>query len=517
MPFILNKSIIIVKNKKKRFVVISMISKFEHNIKQIVGSIGSKDTSIVKKFYIGDTDLLEAALIYISGLVNKDIIDRDILNPLMLHVHENLNKKKHIAEYLCKKYIAVSSTAVESDINNAISIVKTGKTLLLLDGVEEYIIVDTSEAKARSIQEPENESALRGPREGFVENIDTNISLIRVKIKDRYMTVEKMNVGRRSQSELAIVYIDDIVNKDVIKSIRNRIKAIDVDFVTCTGMIEQYIESNTFTIFPQIYSTERPDKVVAFLMEGRVAIILNGAPYVIVAPVMMADFFHTVEDYYQRTIVSNAIRGLRILATLIVVFLPSIYLTLIKFNNELIPIAFIVPIAQSRAGIPLTPFLEILILDILLEFLREGGLRLPTKIAQTLSIVGGIIIGNMAVESKIVSPTTLLIIGITVVASFLIPNNEMSLSIRFLRFPMLALANVMGIFGIAAGSFFLISHLSSLESFGVPYFTFFKEDFKDIIIRAPLWQMDKRPVFISKENRKRQSSFRKFFRGKGNG
>jgi len=229
-------------------------------------------------------------------------------------------------------------------------------------------------------------------------------------------------------------------------------------------------------------------------------------------PSVFIEFFHTTEDYNEKTISANFIRLIRILSVLLVITLPSVYLTLIKYNAELIPVEFVIPVVQSRIGISLSPFMEILILEILMEILREGGLRLPSKIAQTLSIVGGIIIGNAAVQSNMVSPTTLLVIGITVIASFAVPTIDMSLSTRLLRFPMLFLANNMGIMGIATGYTFLIIHLSSLENFGVPYMAFNKDDLKDSFIRAPLWKMNARPSIISDRNKKRQTNFRDKFK-----
>ena len=247
------------------------------------------------------------------------------------------------------------------------------------------------------------------------------------------------------------------------------------------------------------------DKIAARIFEGRVAILIEGTPIAMSVPSIFIEFFHSVEDYYDRFIVANAFRLIRFLAIFIVITTAPAYLVLLKFNIELIPINFLVPIMRSRLEIALTPFLEIFLMELIIEFLREGGLRLPSKIAQTISVVGGIIVGDMAVQSKFVSPTTLFIIGISVVASFVTPNYEMSLSIRFLRFPMLFLANIFGLFGIALGWFFLLMHLFSLNSFGVPYFSInHYKDFQDNIIRAPIWKMDERPQGIPHQDNIRQ-------------
>ncbi|MBU3184690.1 spore germination protein [Clostridium estertheticum] len=484
------------------------------NIDLIRNGLGKQSPIVVKHFYIGSDQPLEAAIIYINGIADKDIIDRDILNPLMIHIGENLNGRANIGDYLCKRYISMSNTLVESDLNGVVNHLKRGKTAVLINGTLEVIIADTTGGVQRAIMEPMNETAAKGPRDGFVENLEVNISLIRRKVKDKNLNIELFNVGSRLQSDLAMVYIEDVVDKHVLEELKKRIEAIDLDAVLSAGKLEQYIEDYAYTVFPQAYSTERPDRAIGNMLEGRIVLIIEGTPMVLVYPAIFMQFFQAVEDYTERTIVASFVRLLRILAAIIIITLPSIYLTLIKFNVELIPIKFVTPIVQSRVGIALTPFLEIIAMELVVEFLREGGLRLPTKIAQTLSLVGGIIIGDTAIQSKMVSPTTLLIVGITVITTFLIPNYDMSLSIRMLRFPMLVLANIMGIFGIAVGWFLILVHLSSLDSLGVPYFEFHKSDMKDTFIRAPLWKMNKRPEGIPNSDPIRQTDFRNKFKKK---
>ncbi|MGH4140173.1 spore germination protein [Clostridium sp.] len=481
------------------------------NIELIRDGLGAQSPMVVKHFYIGIDEPLGAAIIYVNGITNKDIVDRDILNPLMIHIGENLNGKANIADYLCKRYISMSNTLVELDLEVVVNHLKRGKTAVLINGALEVIIADTTGGQQRAIIEPMNETASKGPRDGFVENLEVNISLIRRKVKDNNLTIEILNVGSRMQSDVAMVYLNGVADEQVVKELRKRIESINVDGVLSAGALDQFIETYTYSIFPQADNSERPDRAIGNMLEGRILVVLEGTPMVLMYPATFMDFFQAVEDYSQRTIIASFVRFLRILAACVVITLPSIYLTLIKFNVELIPIKFVTPIVQSRVGIALTPFLEIMAMEIVVEFLREGGLRLPTKIAQTLSLVGGIIIGDTAIQSKMVSPTTLLVVGITVITTFLIPNYDMSLSIRILRFPMLILANIMGIFGIAVGWFILLVHLSSLDSLGVPYFEFHKSDMKDTFIRAPLWKMNKRPVGIPNTNPIRQTNFRNKF------
>lgn len=481
---------------------------FNQQINYITNQIGIKNPIVIKKFYVGKVQPLNACIIYINGLSNKDIIDRDILTPLMLHVHETLTPKEDIPDYLAKSYIAMCNTLIEYDINNVIEAIKGGKTAILIESINNFIVIDTTAGNYRTIADPPIESPIRGSREGFIENIETNVSMLRRNIKDKNLSIENFKIGRRSQTDLALMYIDDIVDKDVLNEVRKRILAIDVDSIIDSGSIEQFIEDSPYSVFPQVFGTESPSIVKSNLMEGCIAIILNGTPYVLTVPAILVGFFQAPDDYNERTVISTFARILRFMSVFIVISMPSLYLTLLQYNVELIPVKFINPIVQSRQGIALTPFLEILAMEIVLEFLREGGLRLPPKIASTLSIVGGIIVGNTAIESKIVSPTTLLVVGVSVISTFLIPNYEMALSVRFLRFPMLFLANALGFFGLAAGWFILLIQLLSLESFGVPYLELHLKDLNDIFIRAPLWKMNDRPAAIPNNNPVRQIDFR---------
>jgi len=476
-----------------------------NNIKKL---LGTQNESVIRNFIIGRGNYLEAAIIYMDGLVKKDMIDRDILNPLMIHVNENLISMENIEEYIYKKYIAVSNTYVETDINKVVANIKRGKTILLLQDSCKFIIIDTTGGVYRAITEPPNEIALRGPREGFVENLEINVSMLRRRIKDKNLATEKFVLGRRSQTDLVIMYIDDIVDKEFLQKIKDKINTIDIDSVTENGILDQCMEEHPYSIFPQVIGTERPEVVESKLMEGKIAFLLSGTPYVSTYPTTFIEFFQTPEDYLGRVIQTFLTRMLRIIAVFIVISFPAIYITLIKFNQELIPIDYIKSLIQARKGISLSPFMSLLGMQINLELMREGALRMPTKIGQSLSIVGGIIIGDAALKAKVVSSSTLLIAGISVVASFAISYYQMSVSIRLLVYPMLILSNWLGILGIVIGWFFILAYLCSMENFGVPYFSFPKSDMKDILIRAPIWKMNKRPEAIPHNDPVRQSNFR---------
>lgn len=479
------------------------------NITNIKNLLGNSGEILVRKISIGKITSIDAAIIYINGLVNKDMINRDILNPLMFHIEEDIVNITNIEDYICKRYIPMNDLFIESDINKACENIKRGYSVILINNSPNFIIVDTSDKIRRSISEPPNESSVKGPRDGFIENLDTNISLMKQRIKDRNLVTEKLVLGRKSQTDAVLMYMNDIVDKKLLEEIRKRIKDIDIDNVQATSSIEQCIEKHPFSIFPQSISSERPDRIQANLMEGRIALFLQNTPYVLTFPTLFVEFFHTVEDYYNRTILSSCVRVIRYIAAVIVIALPAVYITLTKFNAELIPVEYISALIESRKGISLTDFMSILFMNLIVEFLREGGLRLPNKIGQTLSVVGGIIIGDAALKARLVSSTTLLVIGVTTIATFLIPNYEMSLSIRLLSYPTLILANWLGMLGIDISFIFILAHLCSLDSFGVPYFSFKRNDFKDTLVRYPIWMMDNTPTNIPNNNPIRQKKFRR--------
>lgn len=477
----------------------------QDSVNEIRNLTGNPSELVTRNLIIGKEISIEAVVIYINGLADKNIIDRDILTPLMIYANEDFINIKNVTEYIFRKYITVGNSNIETDINKAVEGIKRGKTVVITQNSSNFIVVDTTGGAYRAIQEPVNDISLKGPREGFVENLQINLSIMKRRIKDKNLVTEQFTLGARSQTDLVIMYLGDVVDMDYLKKLREKINNINMDFVPENSFIEQCVKEHPYSVFPQVIGSEKPDVVEAKLMEGRIAFLLDGTPNVTTYPTVFAEFFQTPEDYYGISILASLIRMIRLAAVFIVITFPSIYITLIKFNSEMIPVEFIQSLVQSRKGISLTPFISLVAMQFTIELLREGGLRLPGKIGQTLSVVGGIIIGDAALKAKIVSPTTLLIAGISTVASFTISNYQMSLSIRSLAYPMLALSNWLGMLGIVIGWFFILSYLCSLENLGVPYLSFSKSDMGDLFIREPVTKMDKRPDAIPNNNSRRQN------------
>jgi spore germination protein KA len=323
------------------------IETIDSKINTIINALGPSAPIKVKKISIGKDPSIQGAIIYIDGLVDKTIINRDILNPLMIEIRNPIELNSDTAGFLCSNYITADCSFIKDKPEEVSRNIKNGNTLLLIENVEDYVIIDTTGGPIRAISDPTNETTLRGSRGGFVENLEVNISLLRRNIKDSNLCIEKLVVGRRSQTDLALVYIKDLVNTDALDELKERINALDVDSITGTGALQELLDENPYSIFPMCMATERPDRVSPSIMEGRIAIIINGSPFVLTLPSIFIEFFHTVEDYNEKTITANFIRLLRFLSVLLVITLPSIYLTLIKYNGELIPVEFVVPVVQS--------------------------------------------------------------------------------------------------------------------------------------------------------------------------
>ncbi|MDQ0150092.1 spore germination protein [Eubacterium multiforme] len=457
----------------------------------------TESTIIIKELLIDKNKSTPIVIMYSESIVNKDIINRDILNPLMYNFNvlfpDNIDKY----DFLVKVALPVSNCLVEDSFSNIVNALRSGKTILTFYGLRKAIIIDTISLQYRSISTPTITSTIASSKEDLNESLETNISIFKRRIKDKNLIIKNMNLGRRSKTNINVLYLKDIANQNVVNNVLKDIASLDVDNIQSLGALQQYIEEFNYSIAPQGYITDSAENAVDKLSEGKVIVLMEGSPYALCLPALLIEFFHSLDDYNQRTIVASFSRALRFIAIIIVLTLPSLYVILTKFNPELLIDKYVQPIASSRQGIPLSPFLEIFTMDLVVEFLREGGLRLPSKVGQTLSIVSGIIIGDAAIQSKIISPSALFIVGISVVCTFLIPNYQMALSIRLIKFPFLILSNTFGILGFVIGFFFLLLYLFNLNVYGIDYVSFYSDDMKDTFIRGKLSSLIKRPI-ISK-------------------
>lgn len=449
---------------------------------------------------------IKCNVLYISGLSKKEDIEDRIIYPLLFNIDCNINKLPSKISYVSQKYMSISDTQISSDINNISNGLKNGKTIVLIENEDTAIICNTSISNFKKISEAKIEETIRGEKSNFVDFIDTNIALIQEKLKNNNLKIENYVLGKENNSQAALIYMENVIDPKVLSKLKSKLCTINISYIPGTGYLSQFIDKSSFSIFPQSKTTEKPDTVISDILQGKAAIFINGCAYAIIMPVVFIEFFQAFEDYSNRIILANFDRALRILSLFIVLTISPIYLVLLNYNAELVPLNLIKMIIVSRKDIPLPPFLEILIMELIIEFLREGGLRLPSIVGQTLGIVGGIILGQAAIQAILVSPTTLIVVTVTVIATFVIPNYEMSLSIRLLRFYILIMAQILGFFGIIIALFSIIAHLMNLENLGIPYFSPFApmrhKDLKDSIFRYPLRDFARIPVTFRKKGKK---------------
>ncbi|MDN4594662.1 spore germination protein [Polycladomyces subterraneus] len=456
----------------------------------------------IRSFLIGGKR--NAALIYIVGLSNVEEIHEHILEPLM---QEHEAGSDSLFTSLKNKLIPVVDMGEGHTRDECVEHLSTGEPVLLIDGEARALFFGLQKWDKRAVEEPTAETIIRGPREGFTETLTVNSSLIRRRIRNPGLKMKAISIGRQTRTKVVVAYIQENVDSTLVEEVFNRLQRIDIDGVLESGYLEEFIEDNPYSPFPQVINTERVDIVAANLLEGRVAILMEGTPFAIVVPATLATLMQSPEDYYQRFIIGTAIRWLRYLFVGLSLLLPSLYVAVISYHQELIPTSLLVTIASSRDRVPFPALVEALLMEIMFEILREAGIRLPKQVGAAVSIVGALVIGQAAVSAGLVSSPMVMVVAITGIASFATPRYTTGIAFRLLRFPIMVLAGSMGLVGIILGLIFIVVHLCTLRSFGVPYLaplaTTQVAEFKDVIIRAPWWKMDRRPHFTGKHNANR--------------
>ncbi|MBB6734642.1 spore germination protein [Cohnella zeiphila] len=447
---------------------------------------------------------VRAALVYIAGLSNIDEINRMILQSA--GKTEPPEKGSGIDAY--RPIVPVSSTHPVSTPNDVVKEVSDGNPVLLVDGETGGLAVALASWDQRSVQEPEAEAVVRGPREGFIETLQVNTAMLRRKLKTPSLKMRTMTIGKFSQTQVVIAYLDGVADPGLLSEMEQRLKRIQIDGILETGYIQEMIEDNPMSPFPLLQTTERPDIAAAHLLEGRIVLLVEGTPLTLIAPVSFFSFLQSAEDYYQSFYFGTAIRWLRYLFTLIALIGPSLYVAIITFHQEMIPTTLLLSMAKSRELIPFPALVEALLMEVTFEALREAGVRLPKQVGAAVSIVGALVIGQAAISAGLVSSPMVMVVAVTGIASFMIPHYTMGIAIRIIRFPMMLLAGFLGFYGLILGTLFLLTHLFSLRSFGVPYMapvaTTEKTGLKDVLVRAPLWNMRIRPHFTGRWNKYRQ-------------
>ncbi|MGG1247237.1 spore germination protein GerKA [Bacillus spizizenii] len=489
--------------EKERPVLVS--SSLAKNIAETKKTVGSSSDVIIREIKIGEQDRVHLAVIYTAGLVDNSTIHESLIEPL---VQDESIQNPHAIQQILEKTLPLGGVKAEKSWDNLFSELMVGNALVFADGSAEALICSTQGGEQRSIQEPSTQVSFRGPRQGFTESLETNISMIRRYIKNPNVWVEKMKIGSVTHTDVALMYIHGICDEKVLKEVKQRLKKIDIDSILESGYIEQLIEDETFTTFPTMYHTERPDVVAGNLLEGRFAIVVDGTPFVLIAPALFVQFFQSVEDYYSRFDIATSIRVLRVLVFFISLVAPAVYVAATTFHQEMIPTQLLVVIAAQREIVPFPAVVEALTMEVAFEILREAGVRLPRVVGSAVSIVGALVIGQAAVQAGIVSPAMVIIVAITAIASFATPAFAMAISARLIRFIFIIASSIMGFYGLILGIIMMFVHLCSLRSFGVPYMSplapFSSQGVKDTLFRVPWWADENRPESVSKQDKVRQ-------------
>ncbi|EPY04372.1 GerA spore germination protein, partial [Paenibacillus alvei TS-15] len=409
---------------------------------------------------------------------------------------------------LQERVLAVGKIQPVTCFDDVFQGVLSGNTVLLLDGYTTGLSACTQGWKDRGVVEATTEPSVRGSREAFSETLRTNTSLVRRRIKHQDLRVETKSFGRLTQTNVAIMFIQGIANDKVVQEVRDRLAQIDIDGILESGYIEELIQDKTLTPFPTVYNTERPDVIAAELLEGKIAIIVDGTPSVLVVPALFVSFLHAAEDYFFRSDISTLVRILRYIGIFIALLGPSLYVAITTFHQEMLPTQLLISLAAQREGIPFPAVFEAIMMEILFELLREAGIRMPRMIGPAVSVVGTLVIGQAAVDAGIVSAAMVIVVSTTAICSFVFPAYSMSNAFRMLRFPLMLLAASFGLFGVCIGLIAIVLHLCSLRSFGVPYMSplapIIIKDQKDTIFRLPQWAMRTRPSYMSPNNQNRQ-------------
>lgn len=481
------------------------------NLQYIKKILNNCSDLIDREFVFAQNEQIRLALVYIDGLTDKRQVSEHIMKALSLEVPETLDGQQitqaQALEFIKRRGLCINQIKETGKLQDVIHAILSGNTVLLVDGHSTAIINGTSTFKLRAISEPEAEPTVRGPRESFVESLQVNISLIRRIIKSPMLKTETFSLGKVTNTDVVIIYLEGIVNDKLVAEVRSRLQKIKVDAVLESCYIEELIEDNSWSPFPTINHTERPDRVAAMLLEGRVAILIDGTPFVLTAPTLFIESIHTPEDHYERFMYSSAVRLVRFLSMILSFQLPSLYIAVVSFHSEMLPTSLLLSFAAQREMIPFPVFVEVFIIELAFEVLREAGIRLPRPVGQAVSIVGALVIGEAAVRAGLVAAITVIIVAFTGITSFVFSYN-LSSSFRMLRFLLMILAATLGMFGFVCGIAVIGIHLCTLRSFGVPYLSPLAPtstvDLKDTILRTPRWSMFSRPRLIASRNQQKE-------------
>ncbi len=451
-------------------------------------------------------------IVYIKGLINTTELEDAIIRPLTApsrNANEKGAKKTPLPEFI-ESTLFIAGVKQSQDWTEICDAIVSGDSVLLINKYDAAFILANRGWESRAISEPTSEVEIRGPKDSFVENLMPNMALIRRRVRDYGLRFEGMRLGDRSKTDVVMVYIEGLVNDQILHEVRTRLQKIKTDAIMVSNYIEEFIEDSKYSIFPKMERTERPDKASAAILEGRIVIMVDNTPFVVIAPSVFWNFLQSPTDYYEKYILGTFWRSIRLLAMFLAISSSSAYVLLTSFHQEMLPTSLALKIAADRQGVPFPAAIEAFVMEVLLEVMNEAGLRLPKALGQTVSIVGTLVIGQAAVQAGLIGPALVIAVATGAISSYAIPSFAMSSAIRLLRFPVLFCSSLFGIFGYLGAVIFITLYLMSLRSFGAPFYSpispFQKDDQKDTLLRLPRPQMKKRPSLAKPQDSVRQTT-----------
>lgn len=470
----------------------------------------------------------KAFLLFIDGMVDFKLVNDNILQSLMLRTRANTFdgaqtqvvseaktnnitvkriKKFNLEDYILECLLPQNAVEKVSTFDEAFNGVNMGNCLLFVDTMPIAYNIDVKGFKQRSISTPNNEIIIKGPQEAFVENIRTNTTLIRRIVNNENLIIENIEVGSLSKTRCGVCYMKNIANSDLVAEVKYRLNNLEIDSLLSAGELQQLIEEQNNYSIPQVLSTERPDKATKYLYDGRVVVLINGNPYCLIMPATFFDFIASPEDTNLKFQFANFIKFLRFAAIIITLFLPGLYVAVCDFHQELLPTELLFSILASRENVPLPIIFEILVMELSFELIREAGLRVPSPIGPTIGIVGALVLGQAAVSASIVSPILIIVVAITGIASFAVPDFSFGFHLRILRFVFIILGYIAGFFGIAFGIAIYACILCNLKSFGVPFMSPYAPVTnmnQNTFFLKPVWKREKREDFLNTKKEESQ-------------
>lgn len=463
---------------------------------------------VKRKLVIAD---VEFYVVYMDSMIDRGMVEETVIKEMMYNL--DTLPRKHRIEYLQKHAVVTADSKIMTELDAVILEALSGNTAIFVDGSRSALVISSKQFPSRGVQSAESEVSVRGAKDSFTESMRMNTVLIRRRIRDTRLKSQQYRIGIRSQTDVSVMYMEGIARTEFIEEIEKRLTDFEIDGIFDSGNLEQLIEKEWYSPFPQFQATERPDKAASALLEGRIVLVVDNAPTVLIMPATLNCFFQAADDYYNRWGIVCFVRLLRYAAAFIAMILPGFYIGVACFHPEILPMQLELSFAAARSGVPFPVPVEVILLELAFELLREAGIRLPGPMGSALGIVGGLIIGQAAVDANIVSPIVVIVVALTALASFTIPNESFAAAFRLIKFYLILLASFLGIYGVVLGMLSVCIHLASLKSFGIPYLMPFvavkadeSMDYQDGLIRRPLFKMTKRPIFAQKNQRVRYRS-----------